>query len=445
MRWRARRQAGAPKRRGRIERQRWTQPAAASHIRVTTGTVARVHLRLMRSMAGETPRADAAMIRPDVKRLIAPVRVATRRRARLRGRLGRFLGVGVVARPALPGVRILRRVEVAEHLPHLVAAQALLLAGNQRPASRVAGRQGRDVGLERVATGAVTRRLSRHLAEDDVGLALLVTTALATRSTDRLEPVHFSTVARDALELPEVGRVGLEVDAMAGGRRDALPARAIARDVAGLAHAVRHEGVLADVLGTLGDPDVELPRAREDRLRVTVVARQLGVFVRRAGESLERRAHDVAPGAEVVRVLGVVPRGGAHADCRRGNHERACRERERHATRARPEPRPNLPAAPNEIPDDDETDHRAKHGAADLDPRRYGVEQKPYEPRNAPRQRRLHEHGVSRRRWPLLKRRRPGQAGDDGARDHRGHHAMRRSVTDSRDRAPRAWRAQTGR
>src|SRR6185312_10106544 len=143
--------------------------------------------------------------------------------------------------------------------------------GAQRAGGGVARGKQRDIGGELMARDAVESRLLSHLAELD--LHVLVTARLAAGLVDRHEAMHLEAVAGGALDIAQRARVGLEMDAMARGRRDAFPLLffLVALDVARGADPRGHLRMHADFLGPVGDPEVELPRAREDRLLVTVV------------------------------------------------------------------------------------------------------------------------------------------------------------------------------
>ncbi len=180
----------------------------------------------------------------------------------------------------------------------------------------------------------MTDRLVAHLVEHDLRVVRLVTPTLAAGRASGLEAVHLHAVARHAFDVLERARIGLEVDAVPRRRPDALPVGGVPGDVTRLADAILHGRVHADLVRPLQEPEVELPRTGEHRLRVARVARQLTVLVLRARELRVRRVHHVTRRAEVVRVLRVVPGGGSHADRRHEQHGRPGNQRHRHASAA---------------------------------------------------------------------------------------------------------------
>src|SRR5436309_7595520 len=100
------------------------------------------------------------------------------------------------------------------------------------------------------------------------------------------------------------------MDAVPRGRGDSLPLLffAITLHMAGGADTRRYLRMHRDLLWAVGDPEIELSRAREDRLLMTRVAAQGIMFG--AGEALERALYDVEGGGERVVVMNVV-----QADC----------------------------------------------------------------------------------------------------------------------------------
>src|SRR5689334_10288946 len=156
-----------------------------------------------------------------------------------------------------------------------------------------------------MARNAVESRLSGHLAEPDFGAD--VTTRLPARRIDRHEAMDFEAVTGGALHVAQRAGIGLEVDAMSRGGRDPFPFvfLFVSLHVTRRADARRDLRVHRDLFGTIRDPEIELPRAREDRLLMTVMAAE-GVVLG-AGEALKRALHDVAAGAERVVVLHVIP------------------------------------------------------------------------------------------------------------------------------------------
>jgi len=144
----------------RVEWQWGLELAASADAQVTRLAVARIDFRAVRSMARETVGGDASVRGTHVERLVAPVGVASRRRACLRRSFRSFLGVRIVARSTLPAVRIFRRVEIGKYFPHLMAAKTLRCARHQRLTGRVARRKRRHVGCELMAHRAVTNGLA---------------------------------------------------------------------------------------------------------------------------------------------------------------------------------------------------------------------------------------------------------------------------------------------
>jgi len=202
----------------------------------------------------------------------APVSVACRRRAAFRRFGHRLLRVWIVAGATLRAVRVLRRIEIRQRLLHVVAAEALRSAWDQRSTRRVSRREGGDLGGELMAYGTVTNRLVLHLGQHDFRVALLVAPALTAGRARRLEAVHLRAVARDALHVLERARIRLEMDAVPGRRSDPLPRGGVIRDVTGLAHAILDRRVRADLVRPLLEPEVELPRTGEHGLRVARMA-----------------------------------------------------------------------------------------------------------------------------------------------------------------------------
>jgi hypothetical protein len=284
--------------------------------------------------------------------------------------------------------------------------------------------------------------LRGHLAELDVGFALVVTTTLATRLAHRFESMYFLPVTGHALDVAKGARIGLQVNTMPCRRCHTLPSRRIARDVTGLAPFVRNFGVRGNFVWSLSDPDEHLTRAGVQRLLVAVMARELGMFVLRAPETLKRRRHDMTAGAEFVGVLGVVPGGGAHADNRDGRHCGATCQRECNAAAPRAEPRADGPAVPNEIPDDGDRDDKANDYPTDLHPWRDIVHEESHDGSHATGQRRLDHDRVDRSGYGrgLLKRRRQVLCRGGGAGDDWRHDARRARVIDPVAPATRAYR-----
>ena len=207
-----------------------------------------------------------------MERLVAPVGVTAGRRAALQG-IGRArLLVRVMAHAARLAVRVARGIEVRELGPHFVATQALMCAGAERSGRGIARREQRDVGRKLMTRDAVEARLPGHFAEPDFSPD--VAARLAASRIDGHKAVDLEAVAGRALHVAQRAGVGLEMDAMPRGCRDPFPfvLFAVALHVAAGAHTRRHFGMHLDLFGTIGDPEVQLARARKDRLLVTVVA-----------------------------------------------------------------------------------------------------------------------------------------------------------------------------
>ena len=169
----------------------------------------------------------------------------------------------IVARAALPAVRILGLVEVRKDLPHLVAAETLRGAGDERLARGVSRSERWHIGCELMTNGAVTNSLARHLREGDGGFPLIVTSALPASLLHGLEVMELTAVTVDASQVLERARIGFEVHAMSCCSCDPLPCRGILRDVTRFADAIGHVGVFLDLFRPLGNPHVKLMRAGE--------------------------------------------------------------------------------------------------------------------------------------------------------------------------------------
>jgi len=258
----------------RVERC-WCLPVPVrSRVCVASGAVARVDLRLMRHVTryAVPGRGHLPMRRAHVERDGAPVAVTRRRRAALR-RLGRgLLRVWIVAGATFAAVRILCRIEIRECLLHVVAAEALRSARDQRSTCRVGRCEGGDLSRELMAYRAVTDRLTLHLLQHDLRVALLVASTLAAGRASWLEAVNLRAVARHAFHVLERARIRLEVDAVPCRRPDSLPRRSVTGDVTRLAHAIFDRRVRADLVRPLLEPEVELPRAGEHGLCVARMA-----------------------------------------------------------------------------------------------------------------------------------------------------------------------------
>src|SRR5438270_1384851 len=160
------------------------------------------------------------------------------------------------------------------------------------------------------------------------------------------------------------------MNAMPCGRRDALPLFffLVALHVAAGADTRRHFGVHRDLLGTVGNPEIELSRAREDRLLMTGVAAQRVVL--RARESLEWALHDVAAGAERVVVLHVVPADRAKPGGADDEH-RGCRgHADPHAALSCPDPADDSETSATEQDEEPRGDRDADEKTGDLNPLR---------------------------------------------------------------------------
>jgi hypothetical protein len=92
---------------------------------------------------------------PRVERLGTPVGVAAGGCATLERVSGTGLDVRIMAHAARLAVGVARRIEVREHGPHRVAAEALVGTRSQRSRRRIARRQERHVGGELMAGDAV--------------------------------------------------------------------------------------------------------------------------------------------------------------------------------------------------------------------------------------------------------------------------------------------------
>ena len=233
------------------------------------------------------------------------------------------------------------------------------------------------------------RRLALHPAQRDVRIH--VTIRLGARLVHGHEAVHLNPMARHAHDVPERGRVGLEMGPVSCRGGHALPCLPPVRNVAVLADLVWHRCMGWDFLGSFKHPVVELPRADKDRLLVAVVAAQRVVLARR--KPLEGRSHDVATGAEPVVVLHVVPAHRSGACGRHQRHHCGGNQGKRHSPRTSKQPRRDVyPPPPHKRRQGNTGDQRAD-GADDLD-RLGNVKQKTDERRGPTWQRRLHHDGV---------------------------------------------------
>jgi hypothetical protein len=207
---------------------------------MASGAVAGVDLCLVRHVTRYALRGSGHLFvrRAHVERDGAPVAMACRRRAALRGFGRRLLCVRIVTGATLAAVRVPRRIEIRECFLHVVAPEALRSTRDQRSTRRVGRREGGDLRRELMAYGAMTDRLILHLVQHDLRIALLVAPTLAAGRAGRLEAVHLSAVARHALHVLERARIRLEVDAVPSRRPDSLPRGGVIRDVTRLADAI---------------------------------------------------------------------------------------------------------------------------------------------------------------------------------------------------------------
>ena len=186
-------------------------------------------------------------------------------RARLERGGGRFLLVRIVAGSAHRVVRLGLRIEIGEALPHLVAAEALFFSRDEKRARCVERGLLGDRGGELVAERAVKLRLVAHSGEPDLGSR--VTFRLAARRVGRRELVHGDAMACHALHVAERGRIGLEVNPVAGRRRDALPDTVgLLLNVALRAHLGGHLRVRPNFFRAVEHPEIHLTRTGSDRL-----------------------------------------------------------------------------------------------------------------------------------------------------------------------------------
>jgi hypothetical protein len=103
-----------------------------------------------------------------------PIPVTLAQGAALQGFFGCGFLVRIVAQAALAVVGIVSRIELGQHLLHLVAGEALGHSRHQRGCGGIAGREGRDLGGELVAGYAMQGRLSHHPSQLDPGVGMAV-------------------------------------------------------------------------------------------------------------------------------------------------------------------------------------------------------------------------------------------------------------------------------
>jgi hypothetical protein len=108
------------------------------------------------------------------------------------------------------------------------------------------------------------------------------------------------------------------MDAVPGSSSDSLPQGSVTCNVTILANGVGHVCVLLDLFRAFRDPQINLPRTRADGLLMTRVTRKLGVLTCSADHLVDSGIHYVTTGAELVRVLRVVP---GHGSRRAGSGE----------------------------------------------------------------------------------------------------------------------------
>ena len=195
---------------------------------------------------------------------------------------------------------------------------------------------------------------------------------------------------------------------------DALPLGGVGRRVTGLAHLVLDLGVRSDLLRSLGHPEVELAEAGVGGLLMATVARERVMLGSQRDVPLERRIHDVTPGAEIVVMLGVVPGRHSHRAGRRDEHDDADHEPGLHAPLpARHPVEDSLPAHQQEPGEEDGHDSAHDH-PADLHPGRHGVQQEPDDFGDSTREGRVHKDRVDGADRGLLGRRRGVMTSDGG-------------------------------
>ena len=185
---------------------------------------------------------------------------------------------------------------------------------------------------------------------------------------------------------------------MARRRGDPLPflLLTIALDVTGGADPGRDLGVHLNFLRAVGDPQIQLPRAREDRLLMAGVTAERVVLG--AGEALERPLHDMTAGAERVVVLHVVPADGAESRSAQQQCRHHREQSDLHPALSRDHPRLDELAPAPHVDEQPGRNRQAEEEAADLNPLRE-IEEKAQRGGHAARQRwradgRLLEHSA---------------------------------------------------
>jgi hypothetical protein len=295
--------------------------------------------------------------------------------------------MGVVAGAAFPTVGILTLVEIRQNSLHLMAAKTLRPAGHQRTARGIASCQGGDFQYKPMATRAMAHGLPSHPAKHDTSFTRRMAIALAAGLAGGFESVHLGAMTCDALQISQCAGVGLQVNTVPRCGGNALPGSRVTRDVATFTNSVGHFRMQTNCLRAFRDPQVELPRAGEHRLLVAVVTGQRRVSVVSTRETLECRIHDVAPGAEVVRVLRVVPGRGAHASAGHNQQQRGCSKRELHGDAAGRQPRTHRAVVQEKDPETDPGNDGRYDNAPHLYPGRYRIQQKSHDLRDSTGQR----------------------------------------------------------
>lgn len=309
----------------------------------------------------------------------------------------------IVTRPALPAVRILCDVEIGQGFSHVVASKTLRRPGHQSPARRVLGCKSRHLSGKAVTACAVPHSLSAHLCNADVRFLRRVTSGLTAGLLRRLEVMQLPAVTFHALDVLERCRVGLEMNTMPCGGRNACPRRGVLRHMTRFAARVGNYGVRSDFFRALGYPHIHLPRAGEHRLLVARVTRELRMLRLSTSHFLIRRIHHVAAAAEFIRVLRVIPRNGA-CRCRTCEYDDS-NNRYRRFDRTRTGSKPPCDAMPpsEKHPQHGTAHYRRDNQSADLYPAWNRREKKSHNLRNATGQWRFDPHGIER--GGMLKRR----------------------------------------